>query len=71
MYSAYQAGQFSIRLAGALLVFAMRHRRPNHCGRQLARGAERRQLGVDPAGQSCRDLLQQPHVAVGVAEGGA
>jgi hypothetical protein len=48
MYSAYQAGQFSIRLAGALLVFAMRHRRPNHCGRQLARGAERRQLGVDP-----------------------
>jgi hypothetical protein len=36
---------------------------------QVRRGYECRVSGVDPAGQSRRDLLHQPRIAVGIVEG--
>ena len=70
MYAAYQSGQFASRLPGALLVLAVGGRRTPKRARQVRRGCECRLGGVDPAGQPGRDLLQQPAVAVRVAERG-
>ena len=62
-------GPVLVRLAGARLVLAVRGRRaPQRLG-QVGRGGVRRVAG-DAAGQAGRDLLQQPAVAVRVAERG-
>src|SRR5436189_2464249 len=59
-----------VALSGALLVLAMRSFGTTKSARQVAYGAERRHTGVDAPGQSRCDLLQQPTVAVRVAERG-
>ena len=56
--------------AHPLLVLAVRDRRATHRVRQIGGRRERGLGGVDAAGKPLRDLLQQPLVAVGVAEGG-
>src|SRR5215831_16387168 len=70
MYAAYQVGPVRVRLTGALLVFAVRCRRSTKRARKVCRGCECRSGGVDPAGQPRCDLLQQPAVAVRIAERG-
>ncbi len=70
MYAAYQSGQFASRCTGALLVFAVGGLRTPKRARQVRRGRECGLSGVDPAGQPRRDLLQQPVVAVRIAERG-
>ena len=51
-------------------MLAVGGRRAPHRARQVRGGCECRLSGVDPAGQPRRDLLQQPAVAVRVAERG-
>ena len=71
MYSAYQSGPVLVALSpSALLVLAMRSFGTPKRARQVACGAERRHASVDASGQSRRDLLQQPTIAVGITEGG-
>ena len=71
MYAAYQSGQFSsywppVRFSCSPWAAAARRKRL----RQVVHRSERRLRGVDAAGQPGRDLLQQPAVAVRVAERG-
>src|SRR6185369_1323471 len=54
--------------AEVLFVLAVGSLGTPHCARQVACGAERRYAGVDASGQSRRDFLQQPTVAIGIAE---
>ena len=61
-------GPVLIGVADALLMLAVRDRRAPHRARQVAHRRVRRLGRVDPAGQPGGDLLQQPGVAVGVAE---
>ena len=65
MYVAYQSGQFC--LADALLLLAVGGRRTPKRARQVACGAERSHARVDVSGKP----LQQPDMAVGIAERGA
>jgi hypothetical protein len=53
-----------------LLVLAVGGRRTPKRARQVACGAERSRGRVDAPGKPGRDLLQQPAVAVGIAERG-
>ena len=70
MYSAYQSGQsgsgLPIRASCSPCAAAAR------CiaVRQVGGGGKRRLVGVDPSGQPRRNLLEQPAVAVRVAERG-
>ncbi len=50
------------------LVLAVRGLRAPQCARELLSRGERRQPRLDAAGQPRRDFLEQPAVAVGVAE---
>src|SRR5829696_6490 len=52
------------------LVLAVGSRRPPHRAGQVRDGREARRARVDPAGEAGRDLLQQPLVAVRIAERG-
>ena len=54
----------------ALLVLAVGGLRTPKRARQVACGRERSLAGVDAPGKPGRDLLQQPAIAVGVAERG-
>ena len=63
-------GPVRVSLSGALLVLAVGGLRAPHRVRQVAGGAERSRGGVDAPGKPGRDLLQQPAVAVGIAERG-
>src|SRR3954470_24158865 len=56
--------------AVALLVFAMGGGRPAERGGEIGRRGERGIVAVDASGQSCGDFLQQPAIAVGIAERG-
>src|SRR5206468_1118072 len=53
-----------------LLVFAMGGGRAAQRAREIGRRGERGAVAVDAAGQSSRDFLQQPAIAVGIAERG-
>jgi hypothetical protein len=57
-----------ISLAEALLMFAGGCFRTAECAREIACGAERSRSRVEAPGKPRRDLLQQPAIAVGVAE---
>src|ERR1700724_3595463 len=59
-----------IGLAGPLLVLAVRGRRASERGRKLDRRGEGRAVRVHASGQSYDDLLEQPAVAVRIAERG-
>src|SRR3984957_17705484 len=63
-------GPVRVRSADALLVLTVSDRRSPHRARQIAGGSERRRRGVDPPGQAGADLLEQPAIAVRVAERG-
>ncbi len=67
-YAAYHSGQSVVLPGDALLVLAVGRRRAPERARQVARGAERGDAGVDAAGEAGGDLLEQPAVAVRVAE---
>src|SRR6185369_3674193 len=61
-------GPVGVALAEVLFVLAVGSLGTPHCARQVACGAERRYASVDATGQSRRDFLQQPTVAIGIAE---
>jgi hypothetical protein len=61
-------GPVRVCLTDPLLVLTVR--RTTKRLSQIARGGERRRGRVDPAGEPRRDLLQEPAVAVRIAEGG-
>ena len=63
-------GPVLVALPGALLVLAVGGLRTPKRARQIACRGECRLGEVDPPGQPGRDLLQQPAVAVRVAERG-
>src|SRR5687767_8464213 len=54
----------------ALLVLTMRHRCAPHCARQIGCGGEARRGWVDSTREPSGDLLQEPFVAVWIAERG-
>src|SRR4051794_21551901 len=55
-------------LTDLLLVLAMRRGRPSERRCELSRGGERGDVGLHAAGQARGDLLEQPAVAVRIAE---
>src|SRR5258708_7977984 len=57
-------------LAGPLLMLAVRGRRTSERGRELSRRGECRVVCVHASGQPHGDLLEQPAVAVRIAERG-
>src|SRR5207248_140812 len=57
-----------VSLAGAFLVLAVSGLRTPKRAREIARRTERRCCGVDPTGKPRCDLLEQPAVAVRIAE---
>src|SRR5262245_60685021 len=61
-------GPVGVGLSCALLVLAVGKLRPSKGRRQVACRTKRGRVALDPPGQSGRDLLQQPLIAVGVAE---
>ncbi len=61
-------GPVRVGLADALLVFAVGGRSAPHRVGQVTCGAERSHGGVDTPGQTGRDFLKQPAVAVGIGE---
>ena len=69
MYAAYQLGQSASRWP-VRFVLAVGGLGTSKRARQIARQPECRLGRVDPARQPRRDLLQQPAVAVRIAEGG-
>ena len=70
MYSAYQSGQFGVGLRRCASR-ARRARPPRAAAPRPGRSrSERRRGRVDAAGQPRRDLLEQPAVAVRIAERG-
>src|SRR5215472_848888 len=58
-----------VRPPGALLVLDMGGLGPLERADQIRGGCECRAGGVDSAGQPSGDLLDQPHIAVGIGEG--
>src|SRR5262249_3605175 len=64
------AGPVHVALPGPLLVLAMRGLRTAECAREVGHRGERDVVGVHTSGQSCGDLLEQPAIAVGIAERG-
>ena len=70
MYAAYQSGQFLSRLPRPRFVLSVRGLRTPQRARQIVRRREGRRRGVDATGQPRCDLLEQPAVAVRIAERG-
>ena len=59
-----------VTFPGARLMPAMRSRRATHGAGEVCLGGEHGLSGIDATRQPCRDLLDQPAVAIGVAECG-
>lgn len=56
--------------AGPLLVLAVRGRRSPQCSREVRRRGECRGVGLHAPGRSMGELLEQPSIAVRIAERG-
>src|ERR1051325_2291735 len=68
LVSGVPTGPVGVALAEVLLVLAVGSLGTPHCARQVICRAERSHASIDATGQSRRDFLQQPTVAIGIAE---
>src|SRR5258706_2627099 len=61
-------GPVRVCSADPILMLAVRDRRAPHRARQIRHRGEARRVRVDPTREACRELLQQPAIAVPIRE---